>query len=577
MLALEGHGFFSDEATVGKSENGQIVNLNDITRVWEQHNDKSFASTFPEFDRLNKLRNEISHWSSTFDQTLTSDTLSLQERCKKLEGLTISRPKGVVANPTPDSINLWLQVFSWPLAVHAQMKLLTEQYEAWRNSNLTATDSTCNTQLMSIVKSNMTRLIGSGQVFLLDGNISPGIAHLRDEAVALICCDEGNNTSMTTEKLLNSTCHAKVALSHVFEVKEDDVASSLVILRVMFWKIIVSNFLRRIDNAETDPNPALLHKLIDLQNARAVLSLCPRSTHFESDIIKDRSNEMRLQSMVQDAIELESRANAILMHAAELLKIYCFKRKDDLNMSLDGLTALKADFNSNPNVSLMLRNSCIEQHLSEKIEAVTWILKSMTLPVLWGDVAHESGNTDGEHRISLGSLTDLHSSIPALSQMDAEVIRMATHVQNMLKSAKSWQVSFSALAEDEPGKIVDVSTIKSIAQASIISMVILPNEDAADEIYKKALLMKDGLETKLLTSEKPNSHDVYKGKFPTEESLVGDDGDFLLFRLTVSMMICFILLFCECVILSCYTAAYTIGVSDIYPTSTCFERVKGFV
>ena len=48
--------------------------------------------------------------------------------------------------------------------------------------------------------------------------------------------------------------------------------------------------------------------------------------------------------------------------------------------------------------------------------------------------------------------------------------------------------------------------------------------------------MKDSLETKLLTNEKPNSHDVYKGKFPDEESLIGDDGDFLLFRLTGSLI-----------------------------------------
>lgn len=66
--------------------------------------------------------------------------------------------------------------------------------------------------------------------------------------------------------------------------------------------------------------------------------------------------------------------------------------------------------------------------------------------------------------------------------------------------------------------------------------VALPDEHTANEIYKKALLMKESLETKLLTSEKPNSHDVYKGKFPDEESLVGDDGDFLLFRLTGSLI-----------------------------------------
>lgn len=68
------------------------------------------------------------------------------------------------------------------------------------------------------------------------------------------------------------------------------------------------------------------------------------------------------------------------------------------------------------------------------------------------------------------------------------------------------------------------------------SQVVIPGESTVHEIFKRALAMKESLETKLLANEKPNSFDVHKGKFPTEESLVGDDGDFLLFRLTGSLI-----------------------------------------
>lgn len=66
--------------------------------------------------------------------------------------------------------------------------------------------------------------------------------------------------------------------------------------------------------------------------------------------------------------------------------------------------------------------------------------------------------------------------------------------------------------------------------------MIFPNEKDVHEIYKRALLMKESLETKLFNDEKPNSHDVYKGQFPDEDSLVGDAGDFLLFRYTGSLI-----------------------------------------
>lgn len=56
------------------------------------------------------------------------------------------------------------------------------------------------------------------------------------------------------------------------------------------------------------------------------------------------------------------------------------------------------------------------------------------------------------------------------------------------------------------------------------------------ETFKRSLEMKEALETKLFSDEKPNSHDVYKGKFPDEESLVGSGGDFLLFHFTGSLV-----------------------------------------
>ena len=478
VIALEAHGFFSNETVAEKTGIG-LVNIDDINRVWEEHNDTNFASSFPEFERLATVRESLTQWCSNFDQTLTSDNLSLQERCNRLERLKISRPKGVVVRPTPDTISLWLKVFSWPLNVHSKVELLTEQYESWKSSNQAVFDDERDAELMILLKSNMGSLIGEGHIFLLAGNLSSNVARLRDEAIAFICGSNTNNASLTMNKLVNSTFHANAGLNHLFEVNVDtNVGSSLVILRVLFWKVMVRGFLRRVDNAESDADKEVLYDVIDLRNAKALLLLCPRNTNCESDIIQGKSDEMRLQSMVKEADELQGRASAILLHTSEMLREHGVARKNELSMSLDGLKSLQADFNSNPNVSSMLKSSIVEDKVSRKVKALQWLLKSMEYPILWGDDAHESGNVaEEDRRISLSSLTDLHSAIPLTSQpettdVDAEVSRMISHAKNLVDSVRKWQDSFQALVQsDETRKIIDLSTIKAIAQASILSMV----------------------------------------------------------------------------------------------------------
>ena len=53
--------------------------------------------------------------------------------------------------------------------------------------------------------------------------------------------------------------------------------------------------------------------------------------------------------------------------------------------------------------------------------------------------------------------------------MDAEVVRMITLVKNLVNEARQWDESRRAL--EDGGKIVDLFSVKAIAQASILSMV----------------------------------------------------------------------------------------------------------
>jgi hypothetical protein len=369
-----------------------------------------------------------------------------------------------------------MQLYSWPLSTHEQIKLLTKSFEYWKASDQPEpkTDDEIDAELMSLLNTNLgTLLFEGGQVFLFS-ELSPELSRLRDDVIKTIC---GNSCSsppqeITMKRLMSSTPHAKAALNHMFDMKADiDIQSSMVNLRVMFWKIMVKDFLWRMSN----DGPCANTDIINLPTAKALLSLCPRSSICVTDIVQDKSKEEGLQSLVKDAEELQVRANAVLSHASELLRGRCISRKDELNMSLEGLLALHTDFKSNPSVSLMLRSSGIESRLAQKVKALQWLLKTMMYPILWDD-SHVENNVLGGNdcRISLNSLVELHLTIPQhseLCELDAEVSRMGSLVTNLVDTAKAWQESLRVLQENGPNKIVELSVIKTIDQASILSMV----------------------------------------------------------------------------------------------------------
>lgn len=456
------------EVNPHRKSSDNFVSLDTINQVWEQYNDNQFTSSFSEFGRLTEIREKIMKWSSKFHLALTSETLSLQERCNQLTNLKNCRPKGVAIKPSTDTICLWIQVFSWPLSVHEKMNTVLEQFESWKanNQDLELTNQAKNARILNLVTTNLSSLlIEGGQIFLIAGSPSPSISQLRDEAIQVICGGNTNETSLHADRLLSSTHHAKAGLNKVFDLKCDkDVCLNLSIMRHWFWKFMISGFLRRVNIADD---------MVDISNAKILMALSPRSD-IVSSMIEDRTNETRLQEMIRETDELQGRANAIISHASGLLQEKgCIMRKDELKSSIEAMTSLLTDFKSNSIAAMFLRRCKIEEMISRKARIMQWLLNTMSYPILWvdGNDNTTAFDKDSDHRIPLDSLQDLYTTIPCeeSTDTDTEVVRMITLVKNLMNEARQWQESCQAL--EDGGKIVDLFSVKAIAQASILSMV----------------------------------------------------------------------------------------------------------
>ena len=473
-IALESNGFFSGETNKGESDS--CLGLQRINEVWEQYNDEHFASSFSQFERLTGVRNKIYHWSSTFDEALTSDTLSLQERCNRLASLKNSRPKGISVEPTQQTLDLWLRVFSWPLSVHEKIKLMSEQFASWnlKNHHLPSVASEAkDTVLISLLGKNVGPLLIEGsQTLLLLGDLPPNISSLRDEAISSICSSSYNSSPVKMNVLCQSTCHAKAGLRHIFNIEIDEaVRSSLITLRVLFWKVMVKNFIRHINSAQSHTNSDL-YALLDINNAKALLSLCPRNSSCEIDIIEEKADEVCLQAHIREADDLLQRSHAILIHASDLLREKSFMRKSELEHCVEALTSLQFSFKTNSSATLMLRSSLIEEQLSDRVLTLRWMLNTMAYPILW-DGDHQDENASGEmsdYRIPLSFLQDLHAAIPSnVNVEETEVTQMVSKVKHLIHGANQWQESYRILQNNE--SITELFTVQSLAQSSILSMV----------------------------------------------------------------------------------------------------------
>eukprot|EP00804_Cyclotella_cryptica_P009216 CCRYP_021051-RA/>CCRYP_021051-RA protein AED:0.03 eAED:0.03 QI:195/1/1/1/1/1/8/677/2245 len=544
LSALELHGFFSRELSAKKGNVG-LVDLESINSLCEEHQDVEFASSFPEFDRISGVREKIHQWSIKFDQIL-SDSITLRERCDRLAALNESRPKGVIVKPTPSTICLWSRVFSWPLKVQEGVKLLTSQFSNWKADHPleSGVHEDRDVHLTRLLKTCLRQLIAEGQFFLLTDSVTPSMNRLKDEAIEFICGSEMDPAPLKINAILDSTCHAKIGLNHIFDTKTDEaMGSPLFVLRVLFWKNMVKCFLQSLNNASSDMNTDL-HEKLNLGNATLLLSLCPKSSGpAPIGIVDDKSEKERLRALIRDAEELLSRANAILSHATDLLhENNPVSRMDELEVCESGLASLLLNVKSNRDANLLLRSSGIEVKIAQKNDLLRWLLNTMSYPILWdSQCSHTIVFDEKDRRIALDAVIGLHASIPpkllcSLPEevIDAEVGRLVLLVKNLVRRAKQWQASLRSLHENGNSKIVELCTIKAIAQASILSMVIFPNEQTIQEMFTAACQMKDSLDSKLFELDGYNSKDVHKDKFPNEKSLMADSGDFLLYRLTGS-------------------------------------------
>ena len=437
-------------------------------------------------------------WSSTFDEALTSDTLSLQERCNRLATLKKSRPNGVLVQPTQQTLDLWLRIYSWPLSVHEKVKLMLEQFTSWKANNQhlpSVTNEAKDAVLVNLMRTNVAPLLIEGsQTFLLIGHLPPSISSLRDEAIEFICGSNNDASTIKMDMLAQSTKHAKAGIDHIFNVKVDEVVlSSLVLLRVLFWKVMVKGFMKHVNNAQSHTNTDL-HAMLDVNNAKALFSLCPRNASCESDIIEEKTDEVCLQANIRDADDLSQRSHAILIHASDLLRERSFMRKNELEHSVEALKSLQSSFKTNPCAALMLRSSLIEERISCQILTLRWMLNTMAYPLLWGgELVDENKNGEmSDNRIPLGILQDLYSGIPSkVNENESEVTQMISKVNHLINGANQWQVSCRALQNNECGKIAELFTIQSLAQASILSMVSSSNVLIVHKCFSRVIPISD--------------------------------------------------------------------------------------
>ena len=443
---------------------GECVAIDRITTLLTQH-DSLAVSFVEEYNQLERVRKKVTEWANTINQILYSGSLSLEERCQQLSSASSHRPIGVLVDPAEDLIHLWIWVFNWRLQLQSGVRTMVDQI-----SNMPQSQIQCPEALKVIVRSTIAPLMIEDFIFPDEFVSNPFLAQLRYETFRSIQTQTA--TRSTIRKDIESGIYGNLVLDIILDAEADkQLGSCLSISRRFFWMMIVQCFFVRLKSDAF---------VGDLSDAKVLLSLSHKCIHTIS-FMNTKIEEKRLQSLIENTENLESKSLRILEQCTALLESDCYSHKEDLRMILVGLSDVQSSFNNAhlaPAIKL-LRDKTLKEKVCGKIKELTWLLGTFSHDLFYKNAEVKTSNV---LRIHINNLRDLHVTIPSIicSQridsaniIKSETVRISLMVKDLWNRANVWQSKILSLPglNNDGDEVVNLDTLIALSEDDILFKV----------------------------------------------------------------------------------------------------------
>jgi len=457
---------------------GESVVVDRITALLTEH-DNLAVSFSEEYGQLESVMQNVSEWENRIKQIVLCDSLTLEERCQQLSNASNLRPKGVFVDPAGNLIDLWIWVFTWRLQLQCGVRIMLDQFD-----NLPQSQKKCpNYEALKImVRSTISSLMIEDFIFPDKFALNPFLKQLRCHTFCSIQGHAMTRSTSTIKRDIESGIHGKHVLDLILDAEADKVLGScLSITRRIFWMMMLQGFFIRLESDDFVGG--------GLSDAKMLLSLSNQFIHTSS-CMDTKVEENRLQSLIDNAENLESKSFRILEQCTALLQMNCYSHKEELRQILLGLSDVLSSLD-NPQMApavKLLRDKTLKQKVKWKIKGLTWLLGTYAYEQFYQNADSQAAELCD--RIHINNLRDLYDTIPVIIGpewdvsghcVEGEIIRISDMVKDLWDRANMWRTQVLSLIPTSlgPGQfvnkrgddIVKLDTLSALAGDQVLSKV----------------------------------------------------------------------------------------------------------
>lgn len=489
------------------------------------------------------VKTEANKWSLNVSEIVTKNNDLYGSLIKERE----QRPKGLIMEPARHVVDFWIDALDWLNRVTVSLNLLSA------GSTFTADLYSLILEGLDVVVSfSSTRKSPNDNEFKVEPEVVPLlIAGLTDTPRQL--------RHFSKEKL-ESTELGKVIFARLVNDYLHD--QSLYCLVFILWRLTLLDLLGKCDGTKADASlhrPTLLH-------AKHVLHSQPQVSKYHCDagetlflrvIAMGSTSELdRYRMLIIDGEETETTARMLLHTTKDLIR-GSFNHADSLRKHFSRLKEVQSNFKARSQIGPgFVLNLELEQQLDHCIKDLSWLVKTLPFPVLHFDDA-DIENLTKATTLQWDVLVALFEKIPTSADdgNHTDIARVALRVRELYDSAITWQEEVTTLLslsfrgakrrspftvqskmafalESENQEKIDLSKMADLAKNPILKVVLMPRESAVREVLENAHAFEIELHNMLGEDFTISATD--KSPYPDSDSLVGDNGDFHMYRLTGS-------------------------------------------
>jgi hypothetical protein len=524
---------------------------------------------------LTSVRDQAIKWSSEVEQIIFQND-------NVLERLTLSRderPKGVLMEPARHVVDSWIEVLEW----HNRVSVAFRDLASSAKSNASGPDSAAGDTFSTLIADKIHPLMAEGLeiVALFSRNrVAAGEFSLSpDDAAGMLSRMQGSQKLQRTISIakLEANRLGHLILSRIAD--NNGVAEQglpLFCLLFLCWRVAVINLIHRQSVTEDPPFSDEAIQRPTLEEAKTLNALRPRLHLLDSQ--RDTSNDgidpfhvlfsnmqtvevAKFCELIADGEHAEMATRMALSATKEVIR-GSFSKTSEVRDHLAKLKLLQSDFKSRAQGrSGLALSPALDQSLDSVVKDLSWLVRTFPYVALHSDEMPDqskdpvsNGSQDGSNDISIpwDVLVSLHERLPSPENdgPGGNIARVSLRVEELYEAAKAWQeevtshlsLSFRGSKRRAPGAQesdgdltgTNMARLAQLAKHPILARVSMPRETAVKQVLDRAREFEELLSTLLDTDFEGSSPD--KAPYPESNSLVGRNGEFLLYRLTGSTL-----------------------------------------